>query len=311
MTPELREMLDAVRNHRGALRITDPRGFAEKLEEAIESALSDPARVSSPEEGKADGSAPPCSSCLRLISERDEARQARDEAEAALAETADMLTAVVEDTPFHDGRYVHGLTCNASRSKPVGNDMCSCAIGRRIKQAESSVSRLTAERDALKAQVLSLFDARQEAIAEVSRLTAQLQEAQQERDRAQREVVSFDRALTATTERAEAAESSLTALREARAWQPIETFVDEGVEVLLYGMRKFSIGIAPGTWNRGDMMVMPHWMSDIRQPTHWMPLPSPPSQEQPDDETYEDLARSGGPVFDCPPQPAPTDPKGE
>lgn len=45
-----------------------------------------------------------------------------------------LLNALLSDEKVN-GEYVHGLTCNASRQQPVGNEMCSCPIGRRIKLA--------------------------------------------------------------------------------------------------------------------------------------------------------------------------------
>lgn len=81
----------------------------------------------------------------------------------------------------------------------------------------------------------------------------------------------------------EALSAIRTADRRAREadWQPIETYPADGGEVLLYGLRRFSVGIATGVWNRGDNMVMPHWMGEIRSPTHWQPLPAPPERQEP------------------------------
>lgn len=41
-----------------------------------------------------------------------------------------------------------------------------------------------------------------------------------------------------------------------QGWQRIETVPTDGTEVLLYGLRRFKNGIAPGVWNRGDSMVI-------------------------------------------------------
>jgi hypothetical protein len=46
-----------------------------------------------------------------------------------------FVNALLDDQPIN-GQYVHHLFCNAGRDKPVGNDMCSCPIGRRIKAAK-------------------------------------------------------------------------------------------------------------------------------------------------------------------------------
>lgn len=46
------------------------------------------------------------------------------------------MSALLEDRPLPNGNYIHVLTCNASRLEPVGNEMCSCPIGRRIKRSD-------------------------------------------------------------------------------------------------------------------------------------------------------------------------------
>jgi hypothetical protein len=69
-------------------------------------------------------------------------------------------------------------------------------------------------------------------------------------------------------------------------WQPIETAPKDGTELLLYGPfvptggTYMDIGrwtdYADGFWD---------WSADDSQPTHWMPLPSPPSYGQQDEST--------------------------
>lgn len=51
LSDELQELLDAVRNHRGVLKITNPRAFAIKLEAAIfrSTAVAAPSAGSAPE----------------------------------------------------------------------------------------------------------------------------------------------------------------------------------------------------------------------------------------------------------------------
>jgi hypothetical protein len=74
----------------------------------------------------------------------------------------------------------------------------------------------------------------------------------------------------------ETLDACLILLRQQQGWQPIET-APKDREILLYGKRRFTDGIAQGAWNSGGAMHLPHWMGDVTQPTHWMPLPSPPS----------------------------------
>lgn len=71
--------------------------------------------------------------------------------EEALVDVTKTVVALITDSK-HNGEYVHSSHCNASRQQPVGNDMCSCGIGKRIKA-------LTAERDALLADKERLDDA--------------------------------------------------------------------------------------------------------------------------------------------------------
>lgn len=56
-------------------------------------------------------------------------------------------------------------------------------------------------------------------------------------------------------------------------WRPIDSAPKDGTEILLYEDRR----IVSGAWNRGGAMHMPYWMGGLFRPTHWMPLPSPPS----------------------------------
>jgi len=52
------------------------------------------------------------------------------------------MAALLEDRPLPNGEYIHILTCNASRREPVGNEMCSCPIGRRIKNLKTDLKRV-------------------------------------------------------------------------------------------------------------------------------------------------------------------------
>jgi hypothetical protein len=67
-----------------------------------------------------------------------EAEQARARAEQERDEAWALLESLLSDTPQPNGAYVHVLTCNASRMQPVGNDMCSCPIGRRFKASRGA-----------------------------------------------------------------------------------------------------------------------------------------------------------------------------
>ncbi len=60
------------------------------------------------------------------------------------------------------------------------------------------------------------------------------------------------------------------ALREALAWQPIETAPKDGTQLLLLGEYGRIVG---GSWNRGGALHGPHWMGGIFDPTHWMRAP--------------------------------------
>ncbi len=66
-------------------------------------------------------------------------------------------------------------------------------------------------------------------------------------------------------------------------WQPIETAPKDGTPLLLFGRVAYSQELAQyvGFWGRWDsaggefetwICSGPHW-----KPTHWMPLPDPPT----------------------------------
>lgn len=62
------------------------------------------------------------------------------------AEFFETVSAILEDRPVAStGEYVHVTWCNASRHQPVGNDMCVCPIGRRIKALKGEAGRSAPE----------------------------------------------------------------------------------------------------------------------------------------------------------------------
>ena len=89
--------------------------------------------------------------CRRGVEDARASAEARAEsAEAALTalqqerdELFATAKAAIMDEPQPNGEYVHALHCNASRQQPVGNDMCSCPLGRRIKKQSAHLERLT------------------------------------------------------------------------------------------------------------------------------------------------------------------------
>lgn len=54
---------------------------------------------------------------------------------------AEIMLSLLEDRPIA-GEYIHAVHCNADRREPVGNDMCSCRLGKRIAQHRAAASRL-------------------------------------------------------------------------------------------------------------------------------------------------------------------------
>lgn len=61
-------------------------------------------------------------------------------------------------------------------------------------------------------------------------------------------------------------------------WQPIETAPKDGSQVLVYAVRRTGPLVASAANRTGSQW----WAVNIGclWPTHWMPLPAPPSQEQ-------------------------------
>jgi hypothetical protein len=74
-------------------------------------------------------------------------------------------------------------------------------------------------------------------------------------------------------------------------WQPLDTAPEDGTRVLFYdprrGMREGNMpkGYSPGTWTFKQFSPRKAWWTgrefyDSYTPTHWMPLPAPPSPSQ-------------------------------
>jgi len=97
-----------------------------------------------------------------------------------------------------------------------------------------------------------------------------------------------DERLDAATRRAEEAEAALATVQGegVAAWRPIATAPKGGARVLLwYAPTRIDKGEAvEGFW---DALFDGHWMTSrgasfidgrLRQPTHWMPLPSGPTE---------------------------------
>lgn len=66
-------------------------------------------------------------------------------------------------------------------------------------------------------------------------------------------------------------------------WQPIETAPMDGTEVILFYPHLLNDGfVTAGYWHRATADYESYWYSDLvnggaSPPTHWMPLPPPPS----------------------------------
>jgi hypothetical protein len=67
-----------------------------------------------------------------------------DTSKPAFLQLLQVHERLLMDEPNERGEYVHHIYCNASRLQPVGNDMCSCPIGRRIKASTAQLTALTA-----------------------------------------------------------------------------------------------------------------------------------------------------------------------
>jgi hypothetical protein len=91
----------------------------------------------------------------------------------------------------------------------------------------------------------------------------------------EREAQTDDGASWSRTKDANALRTCLDHL-EASRWRPIETCpeYDDGIKIIIFGGRhtKPEVCVADGGWwNSADMV------GEKSRPTHWMPLPSPPT----------------------------------
>lgn len=85
--------------------------------------------------------------------------------------------------------------------------------------------------------------------------------------------------------------AKLDALIEAQGWQPIETAKRDGTYILLHRPiddHRQRRSVQEGKFHRYGMIttwrVSSGGIWDIDAPTHWMPLPKPPTQGDNDDE---------------------------
>lgn len=73
-----------------------------------------------------------------------------------------------------------------------------------------------------------------------------------------------------------------------RGWQPIATAPKDGTTILLYGEGAVTVGGWMSAADQGaepdeEYLIAAGWWSlDLRDnaPTHWMPLPDPPSESR-------------------------------
>lgn len=64
-------------------------------------------------------------------------------------------------------------------------------------------------------------------------------------------------------------------------WRPIESAPKDGTVLMLW-IPEYKYGVAFGYWSE----TLKEWLDDedgcaIKEPSHWMPLPAPPGEEQP------------------------------
>lgn len=70
-------------------------------------------------------------------------------------------------------------------------------------------------------------------------------------------------------------------------WMPIETAPKDGTRILTYSPRAAKLGFSTiriNLWNK-SMGCWWHTNTNHWPPTHWMPLPAPPSAVEPDKES--------------------------
>lgn len=63
-------------------------------------------------------------------------------------------------------------------------------------------------------------------------------------------------------------------------WRTIESAPKEGQNILLYCPLPGSEFQVVGLWVEGCWATSYEW-EDVYEPTHWMPLPSPPNEGEP------------------------------
>jgi hypothetical protein len=81
--------------------------------------------------------------------------------------------------------------------------------------------------------------------------------------------------MRALLSRAEKAEAENERLRAAQAWQPIKTAPRDGTKILSFVWTIYQGGVVVAHWDDNDGFI--DCDSDFWEPTHWLPLPEPPT----------------------------------
>lgn len=72
-------------------------------------------------------------------------------------------------------------------------------------------------------------------------------------------------------------------------WQPIETAPKDGTRIIYYEVYHGQAHIGLGFWWNGDDLNRAGWHDGLYVfPTHWMPIPNPPSNDETGDNINPD-----------------------
>ena len=68
-------------------------------------------------------------------------------------------------------------------------------------------------------------------------------------------------------------------------WQPIETAPNDGTDILIGGDYSYAGGVLQAYWGHTHRKGDESWgwvdmEGDTYNPTHWMPLPAPPTEDK-------------------------------